>query len=138
MFRRNYISIALSLSLMASSAAMLGGCATDPSTGLPVIDPAVLSQVETDIQSDVQTACNFVPDISSVASVVASYVGVGAVVNLVTQATSAICTAALAGTATTTPVATMVNGKRAVIRRTAANAPLMVNGQPVSGYYISK
>jgi hypothetical protein len=136
MFQRNYISAALALCLIGSAGSLLGGCATDSATGLPVIDPTVLSQVETDIQNDVQTACSFVPDISSVASVVASYVGVGAVVDLVTQATKAICTAAEAGTVTNPPTATIVNGKRTLIRRTAT--PIIVNGQQVSGYYISK
>jgi hypothetical protein len=129
--QKNYLAMAAAALLTASS---LGGCATSPTTGLPVIDPTVLASVEAQVQQDVAAACAFVPTLASVAGVIASFVSAGAVINLVDQATTSICSAILAApTAPVTPAVT-ATGRRTGPRRLAA--PVIVNGVQIHGYFL--
>lgn len=102
----------------------LGGCATNPSTGLPAIDQTTLNNVEAQIQTAANEACGFVPAIGTVASVIGTFVGGGAVINLVDQVAGSICKAVVA-----TPTVATASG-----RRRLASAPV-VNGVVVQGYF---
>lgn len=114
-------------SIVSVLAISLGSCATSP-TGTPTIDPQGLANVEVQIQQATANLCKFVPAVTSVAAVISTFVQAGAVVDLVAQAASQICSAAVA---VPTVPATM-NGMRVYKLSGAA----VVNGVAVHGYFI--
>jgi hypothetical protein len=129
--QKNYIALALAAAISTVS---LGGCATDPTTGLPTISPTVLTSVEQDVQAGAAALCGFVPTIASVAGVVATFINGGtAVVNIATAATQAICNAVTAAP-TTAPTASVIRGKRTMVRRLLTTPT--VNGVAINGYFI--
>ena|ERR1700744_3698271 len=126
---RNYIALALATALTAGA---LGGCATDPTTGLPVFNNSTLTDVENQVQQDAATICSFVPTAATVAAVVATYVGLTPLVTLADTAATAICNAVVPVQAT----AFAASG-----RLSKATPPqIVVNGKtiPINGYFIVK
>jgi hypothetical protein len=106
----------------------LGACATDPTTGLPTINQQELASVEAQIQQDAAAACKFVPTVASVAAVIATFVNVGSVVDLVNQSVIQICSAV-----STAPV---VNATLRGMPVARLAAPVTVNGAPINGYFL--
>ena len=74
----------------------LAGCATQGNGGggggVPSIDPATVQQ----IKDTAATICGFVPTATTVASIIATFTGGGAVVDMVGQAAQGICAAVTA------------------------------------------
>jgi hypothetical protein len=112
---------------VSTLAVSLGSCTTSP-TGVPTIDPQGLANVEVQIQQATANLCKFVPAVTSVAAVIATYVQAGAVIDLINQAAAQICSAVVA---VPTVPATM-NGMR--VRKLSEAA--VVNGVAVHGYFI--
>jgi hypothetical protein len=104
--RRTVIALAV--------AASLGGCAAGTG-GRPTIDPNVQAQ----IQQTAASICGFVPTISTVAGIVATFTGSGALIDLVGQVATSICDA--------------VAPKKSMMRRAVRPA---VNGVLVQGYFL--
>jgi hypothetical protein len=105
----------LVIALAVGASVALGGCATSPS-GQPTIDPSI----QTQIQNGTAAACGFVPTITTVASILASFVGGGPIVGVVGSTIKAICDA--------------VAPPKASLKRKFGKP--MVNGVPVEGYFI--
>lgn len=82
---------ALMAAAVASSLA-LAGCATQPlpdgSPG-PLVDPVKVAQV----QNTAKQICGFLPTATTVASIIATFTGGGAIVDTVGQAANGICAA---------------------------------------------
>lgn len=97
-----------------SFAATLGGCAAGLD-GKPTVD----SNVQAQVQQAAASICGFVPTISTVASIVATFTTAGPVVDLVSQVATAICD--------------VVAPKKNMMRRAVRPA---VNGVLVQGYFI--
>lgn len=114
--------------LTVVGALTLGGCATNPTTGLPTIDPTQLTTIETQVQQDAAQVCGFVPTIGTIAAIIASFVpGAAAVTTIATQVANQICAAV-------TPVKASLTSKT-LTRRTFGVLP-SVNGVPIQGYFI--
>lgn len=82
------------LALSLAAAIALAGCAT-PGGGpvtVPAIDPATITK----IQDTAKQVCGFVPTINTVASIIATFTGGGAIVDMVGRAATGICTAVTA------------------------------------------
>jgi hypothetical protein len=128
--RRKFIALATALAFGASS---LGGCATNPATGQTGIDPVALANLEVQIQQYTKAVCSFVPTLGTVAGVVATYVGQGAVVDIVAQVANSICQAVTAVPAAA-PAATVIRGQRMMVRKLLVTPT--VNGVPIQGYFV--
>lgn len=73
-----------------AGAIAIGGCAnTGGGGGIPSIDPATIAQV----QNTATQICGFLPTASTVASIIATFFGGGAVVGNIAQSAQAICDA---------------------------------------------
>lgn len=80
----------------------LGACATNPNGGPPIISiPPLpnLSPVIQQIQQDAAQVCGFVPAVETVASILATFVGGGPIVGVVSQVVDGICGAVTAKSA---------------------------------------
>lgn len=124
---RNYIALSLAAALTSTS---LVGCASDPTTGVPVIDNTQIAADIALVQKDAAILCGFIPTIGTVTSVIATFTGNGAEAAMATQIAMAICNAVVPAKAT----AMRMPGHRLAPHR-YLGAPT-VNGVPIEGYFV--
>ena len=112
------------VAVAAVAAVSLGGCAS-VGTSTPVIDNTQLTNIENQIQQTTASVCGFVPTIGTIASIVTTFTGGGAVVDLASQVANSICKAVV-------PV------KAKLVKRHSygAVAQPAVNGVKIEGYFI--
>lgn len=81
--RRNFLTKALLGSAGISALALTAGCATNPTTGQPEIDPTVIDA----IQAAVAKAAQYIPTVESIINTAASlFPGYGTIVQIGTAA----------------------------------------------------
>lgn len=110
------------LVVVAGMSMGLAACGTTSGT----TTPPTTDQTIADIQATAAKVCAFVPTVSTVTGIIASFVSGGAIINdLVTTVATSICNA-IAPTAS--------------LRRAAPTTPVVpsVNGVPIQGYFLAK
>jgi hypothetical protein len=125
----------LLMSAATLSTAVVAGCATNPTTGQPELDPAVIDAV----QSGVAAVAQYIPAVESIAATAASLFGPGyaALVQVGSSALNALIQA-LAGLVTnlTPPASARLHAR---LRAAGPNVPVVIGkigGVTVVGYRV--